>query len=206
MRELWIATGNEKKRQELDRLLRPLGFALRLQSEAPEKIQVEEDQPDFLGNAQKKARTLALAVGGMAVGDDSGLSVDALDGRPGVHSARYAGPGKSDLDRIHKLLDELSAVPTAQRTAHFTCAICLCDGNGEILAAFEETCPGLILDKPRGDKGFGYDPVFVAQPFLDQQDPPSFAQLDAAQKDTISHRGLALRRLVQYLETTKHRD
>jgi XTP/dITP diphosphohydrolase len=199
--ELWIATGNPKKRGELDRLLRPLGVTLRLQSEAAGFVEVAEDQPDFAGNAAKKAVALARAVGAPAVADDSGLCVDALDGRPGVRSARYAGEGATDRDRVDKLLGELAAtgaVDGAARGAHFVCSICLAGADGEVLARFEATCTGILRNAAKGDGGFGYDPIFVADQHraLDT----TFAELTAEQKDAISHRGKALRSLRRWLE------
>ncbi|MHC4078293.1 MAG: RdgB/HAM1 family non-canonical purine NTP pyrophosphatase [Planctomycetota bacterium] len=204
MVDLWIATGNEHKRRELDRLLSPLGYSLRLQSEAPAPLEVVEDCPDFAGNAAKKARALSSLVSAMAVADDSGLCVDALDGRPGVHSARYAGAGATDADRIQKLLQELAGVSDAERAARFVCCVCLTGGDGRILAAFECFCEGIILRAPRGHGGFGYDPVFVAQELLTGGTPleqtPSFAELSPERKDAISHRGQALRKLRGFLQ------
>ena len=204
MIDLWVATGNEKKCRELDRLLAPLGYSVRPAAEAPEPLEVEEDCPDFAGNAAKKAVALATMVGAMAVADDSGLCVDALDGRPGVHSARYAGAGATDQDRVGKLLGELESVPAADRTAHFVCCACLAGPNGKLLATFECCCEGVILREPRGAGGFGYDPVFVAREFLtgdaSLEQIPSFAQLAPEQKDAISHRGRALRKLRGFLQ------
>jgi len=197
MPALWIASNNDKKRVELERLLSGLGYDLRLQREAPDAPEVEEDQPDFAGNAKLKAASLARTVGALALGDDSGLCVDALDGRPGVRSARYA-PG-SDADRTAKLLEELSDVPRQRRGARFVCHVCLADPDGEVVARFEGTCDGVILEAPRGDKGFGYDPVFVATAHGDIDQAPTFAELSAAQKDAVSHRGAALRQLADFL-------
>lgn len=197
--DLWIATGNSKKHAELSRMLQPLGYNLRMQSEAPSEIHVVEDQPDFAGNAAKKAIALASVVSAPTVADDSGLSVDALDGRPGVHSARYAGEGANDFDRIAKLLDELADIPAAQRTARFTCSLCLADAAGQVIARFEESCEGIIRNTPKGEQGFGYDPIFVALEFLDKD--TTFAELSPEQKDTISHRGKALRALEIWLRT-----
>ena len=131
--------------------------------------------------------------------DDSGLCVDALSGRPGVHSARWAGAGASDRDRIQKLLDELHSVPEGNRAAHFTCAICLVDPQGTALVEIEEQVSGVILIEPRGEGGFGYDPVFVASEHSHQPPLTSFAELSATDKDAVSHRGKALRHLLRYL-------
>ena len=198
-RALWIATRNPGKLRELERLLGPLGMRLRAQEEAPGSAVVEEDQPTFAGNARKKAAALAREVGTPAMADDSGLCVDALAGRPGVNSARWAGPGAFDRDRIQKLLDEMRSVPEGNRAAHFTCAICLVDPGGRALLEIEEQCPGMILFEPRGEGGFGYDPVFVAAEHLDQPRPRSFAELSAGDKDAVSHRGKALSRLLKQL-------
>ncbi len=206
MPTLWIASNNEKKRAELERLLGPLGYELRLQKDAPEPLDVVEDRPDFAGNAELKATALTRLVGAPAIGDDSGLCVDALDGRPGVHSARYAGPNATDADRIAKLLGELDGVPPAERTGRFVCHICLVDAGGQVLARFEESCEGTIAEAPRGERGFGYDPVFTATEHLDAADPPRFAELSAEQKDAVSHRGRALRRLVEHLNEHPLRD
>lgn len=202
MTDLWIATGNAKKRVELDRLLAPLGFQLHLQAEAAAAIHVVEDCPDFAGNAAKKARALATVVGALAIGDDSGLCVDALGGRPGVLSARYAGDDADDGDRITKLLGELDGIPPESRTARFVCSVCLAGPDGAILAAFEEACEGVIQTKPKGDGGFGYDPVFVAREFVATN--RCFAELSPEEKDTVSHRGKALRRLASWLEENRN--
>ena len=123
--------------------------------------------------------------------------VDALDGAPGVYSARYAGEGATDADRIQKLLHELQGVPADKRGAHFVSAVCCVFPNGDTLTARGE-CPGVIGDAPRGEGGFGYDPVFVVE------DGRSYAELSAEEKDAISHRGRALRafreKLAAYLE------
>ncbi|MFO1053858.1 MAG: non-canonical purine NTP pyrophosphatase [Planctomycetota bacterium] len=196
--ELWIASGNQKKRKELERLLAPLGFRIRTMAELDEPIEFVEDRPDFAGNAEIKATGLARLVGGFAVGDDSGLCVDALGGEPGVRSARWAGPDASDADRIRKLLDALTGVQ--DRRARFVCSICLAAPDGGVLARFADTCEGVILTTPRGAGGFGYDPAFAPLDQPQRESPLSFAELDAAAKDRISHRGRALRRLLEYLE------
>ena len=198
MRELWIASNNQKKRLELERLLGPLGITLRLPHELGAPFAPIEDQPDFAGNAHQKAALLAHLARGIALADDSGLCVDALGGRPGVHSARYGGEGLSDRQRLERLLAELAGVPPPRRTAHFTCSLCVCGPDGAVLAALEERCAGTLLATPTGDGGFGYDPIFVPAEFAG--DPAcSFARLDAATKDRLSHRGKALRRLRERL-------
>ena len=202
MPTLWIASNNDKKRAELARLLGDRGYRIRLQSEAPVALDVVEDRPDFAGNAELKATALARVVGDFALADDSGLCVDALGGAPGVHSARYGGAAAtSDAERSALLLRELAEVPDGERTARFACHLCLVDPHGEVVATFEGECPGAITREPRGDGGFGYDPVFVAAAHAAGSPAPTFAQLSPAEKDAVSHRGAALRRLVEYLET-----
>lgn len=198
-RALWIATGNKKKLVELERLLRPLGLTLRSLADLPRAITIVEDAPTFAGNAAIKARALvgALSPGDLSLGDDSGLCVDALDGRPGVLSARYGGPGLTDAERVQKLLGELAGVPAAQRTARFVCSLALADAKGEIVAAIEDTCEGRIANAPGGAGGFGYDPVFVPDAAAGQ----TMAELGAAAKDAISHRGRALLQLAEFLRS-----
>jgi len=200
---LWIATGNRKKRLELERLLEPLGFELHGLEAAPVPVTIVEDALDFAGNARKKAAALAAAVAAPALGDDSGLCVDALGGRPGVLSARYGGPDATDLERIELLLGELAGVPPPRRTARFVCALCLIDGSGRIVHEVQETCEGSIAAAPSGSHGFGYDPVFVPNETCRGGETPTLAELGAATKDRISHRGKALRRLTALLS---HRD
>lgn len=198
MQPLWIASNNEKKRAELERLLSGLGYELHLQSEAVDAPDVVEDRPDFAGNAELKARSLARVVGAAAVGDDSGLCVDALDGRPGVRSARYATG--SDADRYGKLLSELIDTPPERRSARFVCHICLAGPDGEVLTRVEGACEGVIIEAPRGAEGFGYDPVFVAAAHGSADSAPTFAELSATEKDAVSHRGAALRQLANFLQ------
>ena len=198
MRELWIGTNNPKKRIELERLLAPLGVELRTPNELGAPYEPIEDQPDFAGNARVKASLLARLANGIALADDSGLCVDALHGKPGVHSARYGGPGLGDRQRLDRLLAELAAVPPDQRGAHFTCSLCVCGPDGAVLAAIEDTCEGTLLTAATGDGGFGYDPIFVPTEFAGDA-TKTFARLDAATKDRLSHRGKALRRLCAQL-------
>lgn len=195
---LWLGSNNQKKRAELERILLPLGITLRTPEHLAVRYAPVEDQPDFAGNARVKAAELARLAGGVALADDSGLCVDALGGRPGVHSAHYGGPGLDDRGRLQRLLEELRDVPPDRRTAHFTCSLCLCAADGSVLAAIEERCAGTLLTAPAGSGGFGYDPIFVPLEFA--HDPTrTFALLDAATKDRLSHRGKALRALAARL-------
>lgn len=203
MRELWIATGNKKKLAELQRMLASIDVALRTPAELGSAWDPVEDQPDFAGNARKKAQSLAIVAGGVALADDSGLAVDALQGRPGVHSARYGGEGLDDRGRLLRLIDEIRDVPADRRTARFVCSLCLCGPDGAVRAVAEGTCEGVLLHAPRGEGGFGYDPAFVPVALIGTAGPnsaPTFAELDATQKDRLSHRGSALRRLRAMLE------
>lgn len=198
MAELWIGSNNKKKLAELTRLLEPLGIALRTPDELGQPFDPIEDQPDFAGNARKKATLLANLSGGIALADDSGLCVDALDGRPGVLSARYGGPGLDDRDRLLRLLEELHDVPAEKRTARFVCSLCVAAPGDRVLAALEQACEGVLRTEPTGAEGFGYDPIFV--PLEYANDPSqSFAVLGADIKDRLSHRGKALRQLTKQL-------
>lgn len=158
--------------------------------------EVVEDQDSFAGNALKKARALAalLPTGAYALADDSGLCVDALDGAPGVYSARYAGEDATDDDNTNKLLHVLSALGEVDRSAGFQCHLALVSNGGED-QVFEGECRGRIIERKMGAGGFGYDPVFVPDGFSE-----SFAQLTRAQKAGLSHRGKAMAKLIAWLE------
>ena len=183
-----IATHNQHKLTELERILSPL----QIEVTTAQLDEVEETGTTFAQNAFLKADAACRQTGLPAVADDSGLMVDALDGAPGVYSARYAGEGATDSQRIEKLLGELKAVPKEQRTAHFVSSICCVFPNGKTVTA-EGTCSGSIEFSPSGTDGFGYDPVFLVN-------GKTFAELTAQEKDAISHRGRALRQFVEKLQ------
>lgn len=188
-----IATNNQKKLIELERILKPLGIEAVSAKEAGVILDdVEETGTTFAENAFLKADAAYQKTGMPAVADDSGLSVDALDGKPGVYSARYAGENATDKDRYTKLLDEMKNIPDEKRTAHFTSSICCILQDGTKIQA-EGRCDGKIAFEPLGDSGFGYDPVFM---YGDK----SYAQLTSEEKDKISHRGKALRMLQEKLK------
>lgn len=188
-----VATGNDHKAEEFRRLLAPMGIKAVSQREAGVTGTAEETGATFEENARIKARAAAKASGEAAVGDDSGLCVDALGGAPGIYSARYAGPGAADADRIAKLLEELRDVPAPKRTAKFVCALCcVLPGGGEIAVRGE--CAGSIAAAPAGSDGFGYDPVFI-----ESSTGKTFAELNGAEKDALSHRGRAMRLLAEKL-------
>lgn len=198
MAELWIGSNNQKKRAELTRLLEPLGITLRTPDELGSPFDPIEDQPDFAGNARKKATLLANLSGGIALADDSGLCVDALDGRPGVLSARYGGPGLDDRGRLMRLLEEMREVPAAKRTARFVCSLCVAAPGDRVLAGIEAACEGVLHTQPSGNEGFGYDPIFVPAEYANDMSQ-SFAVLGKEVKDKLSHRGKALQQLVSDL-------
>ena len=194
MKRLVLASGNAGKVAELRELLGDGGFDLRAQSEFG-VADVEETASTFVENALLKARHAATANGLPALGDDSGLCVDALHGAPGLYSARYGGVHGDAARNIARLLDELRDVPEQQRTARFHCVLVLlrsADDPQPLIA--EGQWRGRILAQPRGDRGFGYDPVF-----FDPENACSAAELDPPVKNAISHRGRALAALKQQL-------
>lgn len=198
MIEFIIATNNEKKLIELDRILNPLGIkAVTAKSKGIDLGDVEETGSTFSENAYIKAKAAYDKSGLPVIADDSGLCVDALDGRPGIYSARYGGPGASSTDKNKMLLEELDGVEESQRGAHFTCAVCCILPSGETIQV-EGFCYGSIALSPSGDGGFGYDPIFLVN-------NKSFASLSDEEKDALSHRGNALRKLRDTLKETLRR-
>lgn len=191
---LVIATANPGKLREFQALLAPLGFEAEPQSSYTQ-ASVAETGVTFIENAILKARHAARAAGLPAIADDSGLEVDALHGAPGVYSARYAGEGASDEENLRKLLDDLRDAPPALRTARYQCALAFLRWDldpSPILA--QASWKGRILESPRGGGGFGYDPVFeVAGRRV------TAAELSPEEKNQLSHRGKALRMLVERL-------
>jgi XTP/dITP diphosphohydrolase len=185
-----LATRNKGKVAELSGGLEDFGLTVKGLSDFPEVGEVEETGTTFYENSLKKAREVAERTGLVAVADDSGLEVDALDGSPGVYSARYAGENADDDANNEKLLRELSEVPEHERTARFKCVMTACAPNGETLIT-EGAWEGRIALEPRGEKGFGYDPLF-----LDPDAGKTAAQMDREAKNARSHRGKALRRLI----------
>jgi XTP/dITP diphosphohydrolase len=195
---LLLATTNRGKISELRRILGDRHIEL-VGLEANQTTEEIETAASFTKNALLKARHYHRRTGLPTIADDSGLEVAALGGRPGVASARYAGPEASDAERIRKLLDELKAVPAGRRAARFVCAAALVWAAGE--QVFEDEARGLILDAPRGAGGFGYDPVFLYESL-----GKTFAELSAEEKAEVSHRGRAFRRLVTWLEAARVLD
>lgn len=203
-RTLLIASGNHHKHDEfrrafpseIARLVVPSELVATVGSAAPDPT---EDGETLLENAVIKARAFSLWSGLQAIADDTGLMVDALDGAPGVLSARWAGEGASFEDNVTRLMDQLKDVPRQRRGAEFRCVLAFCDGD-QVILTVEERCSGTITDISRGVDGFGYDPIF-----LPEGESRTFAELEPSEKDAISHRGRALRRfseLYQQLDTT----
>jgi XTP/dITP diphosphohydrolase len=191
--ELVLASNNQGKLREISQLLKPLGFTVKTAAQAGFNEEVEETGDTFEANAKLKACAVAKALGIPALADDSGLAVQALNGAPGVYSARYAGPGASDADRSARLLKELAMVPPEKRSAAFVCVMACCLPSGEVMTA-EGRLEGRIALEPAGYNGFGYDPVFELP-----ERGCTVAQLTAEEKNAISHRGRALRKLAQSL-------
>ncbi len=189
-----IATNNAKKLVEMERILAPLGIeAVSARDAGVVLDEVDETGTTFSENAFIKANAAFEKTGMPAVADDSGICVDALGGRPGIFSARYCPElCVTDDDRTQRILDELEGVPEGERGAHYTCAICCILPDGSKIE-IEETCEGSIGYSFIGDGGFGYDPIFI-------QGSKTFAQLTAEEKDRVSHRGKALRKLKAELE------
>jgi XTP/dITP diphosphohydrolase len=189
---LLLASGNPKKRRELEAWLAPLGVEVVGPDEAGELPYVEEDRDTFAGNAALKARSAALATGIHSLADDSGLEVDALDGAPGVRSARFSGPDADDERNNDHLLALMQGVPDDQRGARFVCALALARPDGEIALEVRGTARGRILRSRRGDRDFGYDPLFLFDEPGHAQTGHTFAELSTEEKSAISHRGRAL--------------
>ncbi len=181
-----LATGNRDKQREITALLQDLGVTIRTLDEFPGAPTVIEDGETCRANAGKKAMEIARFTGTLTLADDTGLEVDALDGRPGVFAARYAGAHATYEDNCRKLLDELAGVPVDQRRARFLTVVAIAE-PGAPVEFVEGVLQGRIADRCFGSRGFGYDPVFLV-PELDQ----TLAELTLDQKNQISHRGQAL--------------
>lgn len=194
MNTVIIATKSIGKAKEFEKLFLPLGMTVKTLLDYPELEDVEETGTTFEENAALKAETIAKVLGVMVIGDDSGLEVDALEGRPGVYSARYAGIEKNDEANIDKVLAELQDVPESERTARFCCALAMAEPGKETLTVFG-TCDGHILRDRRGTNGFGYDPVF----YVDAEGK-SMAELSSEEKNKISHRANAIKQLEKSLQ------
>ena len=186
-----LASANPHKIEELRQVLAPMEIELKSTADYPGKNDVEEDRPDLEGNALKKARFWFQKTGIPSLADDTGLEVDALDGAPGVYSARFAGEGATYEDNVNKLLAELEG--KKNRSAQFRTVIAYVTGKEELL--FEGICRGEIIREKRGDKGFGYDPVFVPE-----NHTKTFAELSSEEKNKISHRGRAMQKFIAHIK------
>ncbi|HEY2714217.1 MAG TPA: RdgB/HAM1 family non-canonical purine NTP pyrophosphatase [Chthoniobacterales bacterium] len=195
MRHLLLASRNAHKTREFRQMLGP-DFSVSDLSRHPEISEVEETGNSFEENARLKASAVSEKIPGLIVADDSGLEVDSLGGKPGVRSARYAGEAAGDVANRAKLLQALAALPlSVSRQARFRCVLVLAMA-GKMIATFEGVVEGRIARQEEGSAGFGYDPIF-----LPNELSRTFAQLSAEQKNSISHRGIAVAQLRAFLET-----
>ncbi len=193
---LLLGTNNRKKVIEMDAHLRPRGFSLRTPADFPDAFEVEETGGTFLENARLKAVAQAKRRGMWAIGEDSGLCVPALDNSPGVISARFSGPGATDVSNNAKLLEQMRALPMGKRDAYYISTIVLSDPDGGIAIETAGECWGRIRTEPRGAGGFGYDPLFEIREYH-----RTFAELGAHVKRAVSHRSRALRAFLRQLDT-----
>jgi XTP/dITP diphosphohydrolase len=191
--ELLLATQNRGKLQEMRVLLEGLPFEVVSPADLGIHDSPDETGSTFRENASIKAHHYAQVTGRLAVADDSGLSVDALGGAPGLYSSRFGGEGRSDAERNALLLEKLRGVTGEARSARFTCAVVVVE-RGRVLFEAEESVEGFIADAPAGPNGFGYDPLFFYPPF-----GATFGTVAPAQKDRVSHRGKAFARLREFL-------
>ncbi|MBL4969643.1 MULTISPECIES: XTP/dITP diphosphatase [Bacillus] len=194
MKEAIIATHNPGKVKEFKEILEPRGYEVKSLAEIGFTDEIEETGHTFEENAILKAEAVAKAVNKMVIADDSGLSVDNLGGRPGVYSARYAGEQKDDQANIDKVLSELRGIEKEQRTARFRCALAV-SIPGEETKTVEGHVEGYIAEEPRGEYGFGYDPIFIVK-----DKDKTMAELTSDEKNKISHRADALKKLSKLLE------
>ena len=192
MRQVVIATKNKGKAKDFEALFHPFGYEVVTMFEVAPDLEIEETGTTFEENAILKAETLANLLGKIVIADDSGLMVDALNGEPGVYSARYAGDHDDEANML-KLLANMKDVPEQERTARFCCALAIAGPNMETKTVFG-TCEGVIAHEKKGTNGFGYDPVFYV-PALEKH----MAELTADEKGAISHRGNAIRKLALQL-------
>ncbi|MCY7374356.1 MAG: XTP/dITP diphosphatase [Pyrinomonadaceae bacterium] len=194
MMKLVIATRNAGKIKELEELLADLPVHLHNLNDLPNTFEPEESGATFAENAALKAKSYALQTGLWALADDSGLEVEALNGAPGVFSARYAGENAVDKERIEKLLGELAETHGSNRRARFVCAVAVADESGEIKFNAEGICNGSIAFEASGEGGFGYDPIIIPDGFS-----ATFGELANEIKQSISHRKQAIDKIIQQL-------
>jgi len=183
MKNLYLASKNKGKIEEYKKLLAGVNCKLLLQ---PESLEVEEDGLTFRDNAIKKASEVSRKMNNFSIADDSGICIEALGGKPGIYSSRYA---ENDQKRIERVLRELDGVQN--RSAFFIANICVCSPNGEVIIESEAKCHGNIILNPRGKSGFGYDPIFE-----ESSTRLTFAEMNNEIKDSFSHRGKALKKII----------
>lgn len=194
-RTIVLASRNAKKTREVAEILAPAGFLVVPVTEFAHVPEVVEDGQTFAENAAKKAREVALAIGQWVIGEDSGLQVDALNGAPGIYSARYSGPDATDELNNARLVRELSGIPVEKRGAGYLCSVALANPAGEIRIAVEGTCRGRVLDRPQGSGGFGYDPYFLIPEYH-----RTFGELSSLVKHRLSHRARAFAKFIPLLQ------
>lgn len=192
--QLVVATKNKKKLAEIKHILKPLNLKISFLADYPKAPRIIENGKTFRQNALKKAMKIAGFSRQLTLGEDSGLCVDALGGKPGVYSSRFSGKAKDDLKNNLKILKLLGRLPLKQRKAHYVCAVALADKDG-LVGVSEGTCNGLISFALKGKFGFGYDPLFIIPGYK-----KTFAQLGPAIKHRMSHRYRALKRARQIIE------
>jgi XTP/dITP diphosphohydrolase len=195
VKEIIIATKNQGKVKEFEALLAPIGFRVQSLLDFPDSIDVEETGKSFEENAILKAEAIAMHYQRMTIADDSGLAIDYLGGKPGIFSARYAGPDKNDQANINKVLEDLSDVRTLEdRSARFICALAI-SIPGEKTKTVVGTCEGYIATEPQGENGFGYDPIFILK-----NRNQTMANLTKEEKNQISHRAEALKKVIEVIK------
>ena len=194
MKELMIATSNAHKVEEFKKMLEPRGITVKSLLDLNETFEIEENGSTFEENALIKARSIAKHLNMAVISDDSGLVIDALNGEPGIHSARYLGHDTDYTTKNTIILSRLQDVEGADRSARFVCAIALVKADGTEMT-FTGTIEGLIHDKIEGPNGFGYDPIFYYPPF-----GTTTANVPDEMKNSVSHRGNALKKLMEYLD------
>jgi XTP/dITP diphosphohydrolase len=192
---LLLATNNRGKVGEYRALLADCGWDIVTPADIGLDLEVEESGADYVTNAKIKAQAFAQASGLLSLADDSGLEIDALDGKPGPLSARYAGPQQNDEARVKRVLEQMKSVEQERRRARFRCIIALAEPSGKVHFT-EGMCEGMIAGEPRGEKGFGYDPIFLLPEY-----GRTLAELPLPEKNKVSHRGRAARKACGILKT-----
>ena len=198
MNQIVIATKNINKVKEIDAIFSLPDLEFKSLLDFPGLPEIVEDGETFIDNAFIKARTAAAHSGLLTIADDSGLSIDYLNGEPGVLSARFGGPGAGDRDKCYLILDKLKGVPFEERTARFVCAAAIVDPSGKEWI-IEETCEGIITQNMRGSSGFGYDPIFLIEEY-----GKTLAELGMEIKNRLSHRAKAFRKVKEQLKKILH--